>query len=334
MKSTRTLSTVIFLLVFLCGSLIAQEMPEIKLRNGGTVQFWGSMGQINGADTNSMGFGLRRVRFRNYIDVGDNMKAFVQTELTTFKLLDARVEYLFSKNFQVRVGRFIGAGVRAGGLTIHSVIDITERAFTAQRWGASTVGADFRDYGVDFVGSYGAVKVNATVHNGDGSKNMVNRMSGPSTKNGSFAFSGMVTVKPSEVKGLEFGGYYGVGNKQINDYSAFNAFVYYEPMPLKLKAEVIGWTNKTAAADISQLGYYVFGAYKVIDNVEVLARFENFDANTDVDKNDRTFITLGASYAMFPSKWLTSKITAAYVIANEDADIDNNSFQLVCQFVF
>lgn len=334
MKGSKTFFTIILVLLLSLGCLHAQDMPDINLRNGGTLQFWSSMGQINGADTNSMGFGFRRVRLRNYITIGNNLKAFIQTELTSFKLLDARIEYLFSKNFNVRVGRFIGAGVRAAGLTSHTVIDITERPFTAQRWGASTIGADFRDYGVDFVGKFGAVKVNATIHNGNGALNIRNRMSGPSTKNGGFAMSGMVSIKPAEIKGLEAGAYYGMGNKEINEYSAYNAYVYWEPSPIRVKAELIGWTNTTGGVDLSQMGYYVMGAYKFMENWEVLARFENYDGNTDVDKNEVTFLTFGATYSMIPAKWVTSKITAAYTVPSEEVSVDNNTFQLVCQLVF
>lgn len=330
MKRITTLLSIIALIAFFSSNVYSQE---VKARMGGTVQFWASNGQINAADTGSTGFGLRRARLRSYVNVGDNVKGFVQMELTSFKLLDARIEYMFNKNFSIRVGRFIGAGVRSAGLTSHTSIDITERPFTAQRWGASTIGADYRDYGVDLVATFGGLKVNATVHNGNGALNIRNRMSGPSTQNGGFAVSGMVSFKPKEIKGLETGAYYGMGNKEINEYSAYNAYVYFEPKPIRLKAEVIGWTNTMGNVDVSQMGFYVMGAYQLVKNWELVARFENYDSNTDVDDNERSFVTVGATYSMF-SKWTTSKITAAYVLANEDPTVDNNTFQIVCQLVF
>ena len=144
------------------GVISAQEAPEFNYRIGGTVQAWTSMGEIHGSDTNSLGWGLRRVRLRAYSSFGDKMKGYFQVELTSPKLLDARIEYLVSKSFTIRAGRFVGAGVRAGGLTSHTVIDITERPLSAIMWGGATIGSDYRDYGLDLVGQFGDLKANIT----------------------------------------------------------------------------------------------------------------------------------------------------------------------------
>ena len=313
----------------------AQYDPEFSYRIGGTIQAWTSLGQIDGSDTSSLGWGLRRVRVRAYSNFGTKMKGFVQFELTSPKLLDARIEYLVSDMFTIRAGRFIGAGVRAAGLTSHTVIDITERPLTAQKWGASTIGADFRDYGMDVVGSFGDLKATVTLHNGNGATNVLNRMSGHGVQNGSFAVSGMLTFKPKTVKGLEAGAYYGMGNKEINEYKSYNAYAYYEPGPLRVKAEVIGWTNTFGTLDVSQMGYYLFAGYKVAENIEAVGRFENYDKNTDVDDNEQSIITLGATYSVFSTKWTAGKITAAYAIIGESGTaVDNNAFQLVMQLVF
>lgn len=333
----------IFVFVLLSASfLTAQDAPEFSYRMGGTVQAWTSMGDIHGSDTSSFGWGLRRVRLRAYATLGDKMKGFIQMELTSPKLLDARIEYMVTKAFSIRAGRFIGAGVRAGGLTSHTVIDITERPLSAVRWGGHTIGADYRDYGLDFVGKFGDVKANVTLHNGNGATNIRNRQTGPGPQNGGFAVSGMVVFKPKTVKGLEAGGYYGIGNSEINEYNAFNAYVYYEPKPLRVKAEVIGYTNVGAAfdgSDLGRMGYYVFAGYGFAKNWEAVARYESYDHNTDMDDDQINLITLGATYSVFSTKWAAGKITAAYTLQSEaDAgfypEIDNNVFQLVMQMVF
>jgi len=345
LKITKLLTIVAFLLMS-AGLLSAQDVPDFSYRIGGTVQAWTSMGDIHGADTNSLGWGLRRVRLRAYSKFGDKMKGFVQMELTSPKLLDARIEYLVSKAFSIRAGRFIGAGVRAGGLTSHTVIDITERPLSAVMWGGSTIGADYRDYGLDFVGKFGDLKANVTLHNGNGAINIRNRQTGHGPMNGGFAVSGMLVFKPKTLKGLEAGAYYGMGNAEVNEYNSFNAYVYYEPKPLRVKAEVIGYTLVDhivnfdgTFSDRPAMGYYVFAGYGFAKNWEAVVRYENYDHNTDVDDNQITLITVGATHSIFSKKWAAGKITAAYTLQSE-ADVpgyeefDNNVFQLVMQLVF
>jgi len=332
---------IIFAFLFLTVSLLtAQDAPEFSYRIGGTIQPWFSYGQVSGSDTNSLGFGIRRARLRAYSQFGDKMKGFIQMELVNPKLLDARIDYLISKSFTIRAGRFIGAGVRAGGLTSHTSIDITERPLTAVSWGLRTISTDFRDYGMDVVGQFGDIKANITLHNGNGAGNILSRQTGPGLRNSGLAISGMLVYKPKTLKGLEAGGYYGMGNTEINDYNAYNAYIYYEPKPLRVKAEVIGWTNNastSADADISRLGYYLFAGYGFAENWEAVARYETYDENTDVDKNELTLLTVGATYSIFETKWTAGKITAAYVFQYEGEaldKIDNNILRVVMQLVF
>jgi FAD/FMN-containing dehydrogenase len=79
-------------------------------------------------------------------------------------------------NAEVALGQWeyqvLGAGVRAGGLTSHTKIDIVERPMSAQMWASKTVGGDYRDYGVATFGKVGDFNYNLTVHNGDGAANI------------------------------------------------------------------------------------------------------------------------------------------------------------------
>ncbi len=326
-------TTILIFSFFITNNLSAQDDFKISNKIGGTIQAWTSYGEIHNSDTNSLGWGLRRVRLRSYSTFGKYIKGYIQVELTNPKLLDARIEYLISKEFTIRAGRFVGAGVRAGGLTSHTKIDITERPLSAIRFGQNTIGSDYRDYGVDFVGKFGDIKANLTLHNGNGNANIRNRKTGAGPMNNGFAISSMVTFKPKNIKGLEIGGYYGMGNKQINEYNAYNLYVYYEPKPLRVKAELIGFSK---ADEIKRMGYYLFGAYGFAKNWEALARFEVYDQNTDADDDQVTLITLGATYSVFKNNWAAGRITAAYAIINEGEFLerDNNVFQLVMQLVF
>ncbi|NOX17173.1 MAG: porin [Chlorobi bacterium] len=335
MKAFTKVTFTILLLLLTSGFLFSQDMPDLKVRLGGTVQGMASYSQTGGVDTSQIGFGLRRVRLRAYTSYGKHFKGMIQMEVTNPKLLDARITYGLNENFNVRVGRFIGAGVRSGGLTSHTVIDIVERPLTAQRWGAATIGGDYRDYGLAVFGKIaGGLSYNVTIHNGDGARNIKATHKGAGkTLNSGFAFSGMLTFKPASVKGLEAGGYYGVGNKYFNDYNAYNAYVYYTPSQFEIKAEYIGWKNNTS--EVSSAGYYVFGGYFFTPKIELLARYESFDPNADVDEDAQNLITVGARYFLFPTKKTAGKITAAYVVHGEQGTaVDNDVFYLMFQLVF
>lgn len=336
MKRFSFFLSAILIFAFLSTTLMAQNDFEPKVKVNGTVQAWASMAQTN-TDTNQIGFGLRRVRARLKASLSKNIKAFVQAELTSPKLLDARIEYHLSKNAQIRVGRFIGAGVRAAGLTSHTKIDIVERPVSAQKWGKATIGADYRDYGLAFMGKVNGFGFNLTLHNGSGAANIKpSHKSTASLQLQGIAISGMVNYKPKQLKGLEVGGYYGMGNTYVNDYASFNGYVYYEPKPLRVKLEYIGWTDKNGPTDVTAAGYYAFLGYRITKCMEVIARYEQFDSNTDVDDNEETFITFGLTHSFFPDHWNNAKITAAYVIHNEawDNSPDNNVFYIMAQFVF
>jgi len=334
-KFNRILKITIVLFIVSTVVVLAQDAPELDFRLGGTVQAWTTSGQINGSDTNSLGWGIRRARLRAYANYGSKLKGFLQMEVASPKLIDARVEFLISKSFSVRAGRFVGASVRSGALTSHTKLDITERSLTAMKWAKATVGGDYRDYGIDFVGNFGDLKANVTLHNGSGSLNIKNSHKGYSFMNGGFAISGMLVFKPQAVKGLEAGTYYGIGNPDINKYYAYNAYIYYIANLFKIKAEYITWKNTYSNIDISQMGYHLFTGYRVGKYLEAGIRYEHFDSNTDIENNERNLITLALTYSVFPSKWNVGKITAAYVISGETGtEIDDNVFQLAMQVVF
>ena len=106
--------------------------------------------------------------------------------------------------------------------------------------------------------------------------------------------------------------------------------------PYRIKAEIISVTNKNGANNISSLGYYVFGAFGFLDNWEALARYENYDPSDLADVKDaHTLITIGARYALFPAKFIESKITFAYVMHGEEGTaIDNDVFYVMFQTAF
>jgi hypothetical protein len=316
--------------------------PSLKIN--GTIQAVGSYAQTS-TDTNQVGFGLRRVRVRLTANFSDHIKGFVQYEMTSFSLLDARIEYIFTPKVQIRVGRFVGAGLRAAGLTSHYDIDIIERVNSALIWAKKGIGTDYRDYGAEIIAKTGDFTGRLWVHNGLGSKNIVPSERATATiKNEEFAVTGMGIFMPKSIKGLELGGHIGVGNSNLDrNYIDYSGFIYYEPKPIRLKAEFVTLIENNAKntvngpADLIFLGYYLFGAYRVAKNYELLGRFEIVDEDLDINNNEETYFTLGASYSIYPENWKASKITTAYVLHKEGSalpNIANNIFYLMWQIVF
>ncbi|MCD4692198.1 MAG: hypothetical protein K8R79_04750 [Calditrichales bacterium] len=349
-KITVLLFSLILVFAFSAFSVAGDDDVKIESKFGSTIQAWGSFGQASDTDStgNQFGFGLRRIRVRYYTNIGDKIKGYIQVEAINATLYDARIEYYFTPDMHIRMGRFVGAGPRGGGNTSHTKTDILERAQSTIYWAKNTVGGDFRDYGAEFRGKFSDLEVRLFLHNGDGSFNLRARQGDDATEreqNESLAASGMLLYKPKAVKGLETGGHFGIGNKDINEYTTYSGYVYYEPKPLRIKAEVIGLTKPEAQEDTvknkwvdqSMLGYYVFAAYGVTPNVELLARYETLDPNTDsnLGKDDETnYITAGISYKQFSGK-INSKITAAVVMPQEAADeIDNMTAYIQFQIVF
>ncbi len=328
--------TAVLLLIILTVPVVADDPPELKSQVGGTVQSLFSLDQND--DATNMGFGLRRVRFRYYAQLG-KARLFAQAELTSPKLMDGRIEYHFNDMFNIRAGRFVGAGVRSGALTSHTAIDIVERSFSALQWASMTVGSDYRDYGVQLEGKSGDFTGRLFLHNGDGAYNAKN-LAGSSTATdfSARAIDVMLIFKPASIRGLEAGGHYGFGKKDSvsaempdSDNDSYSAYAYYNPGIFQLKAEVISFTNNVT--DMSTMGYYVFGGYDISENIELLGRYEIYDPNTDVDSDELSLITLGAALREFGNN--NHRVTAAIVLSTNDATkVDDTIFQLIWQFVF
>ncbi|MCK5076728.1 MAG: porin [Calditrichia bacterium] len=345
MKKTITILTLILLLT-ISTTAFAQDKPDLKVKFGGTIQAWGSYAQTD-TDTALIGFGLRRVLLRTYADFTENLSGYFQistaqksdtvgvTGLTTFQLLDARIDYKINKNLKVKFGRFVGAGVRSASNTSHKKIDLVERAYSAKMWAKNTIGSDSRDYGVEieaktqkgFTGRF-------WIHNGNNKKNTQPSMTKLSTtQNTGLAWHAMGVFKPETVKGLEVGAHYGMGNKYYKKYTDYSAYAYYKNKQFRIKAEYISY--ELDAIKETSTGYYLFGAYKFLEKNELMARYEIFDQNTEADDDKDILITLGASHTLFKDSEYSAKVTGAYVLNQEETkDIDDNVFYVQFQFVF
>lgn len=324
------------------------EKPKFELHPGTLIQAWGGYYNIGNEANEQVGFGIRRLRFYARPTLTDKLSGFIQIEaaqslgslsvgdslktsetLSPFRLLHANIDYKINDEFTVTAGKFIGAGMKGAGLISSKNLDIIDRPETATTWAKETAGADFADYGVEVVNKqkFGLTS-RLWVHNGSVNKNM---LAGKSGANKSVAVDFYAGYVPSFAPSVEFGGSVGKGNQYVVDQFNYTAFLYVSPAPFRFKAEYASVKNNTL--DKTFQGYYVFGAYAVMPSVEVMAMYDYVDKNTDVEKDEVTNITVGASYYLFPEKKTMSKITAGYVFKMEDESvkIDNDMFVIQYQ---
>ena len=319
---------------------------DLKVNINGTIQSYASYEQ-NVQDSTQMGFGIRRLRLRVKSSFGEKISAFAQVEMTSPKLLDARISYRVIPELQFRVGRFIGAGMRGGGLTLHSELDIIERPVSAQEWAKRTVGSDFRDYGIEVIANISDFTIRGWIHNGDGAKNIKSSQTGRTfLKNGHFARDIMLTYKPDFLKNLEIGTHVGLGNNQFKYYNGtkyinrdnfhYSTYLYYQPGLFRFKTEYVSVTSKADEVqprDITFSGFYMFGGFKLTNNLELTGRFETVDHDQLLNLQEN-YYTTGATYFFFPEEKVSAKISLAYVHRQNTSNLKSDLLYAMFQFLF
>jgi hypothetical protein len=154
---------------------------------------------------------------------------------------------------------------------------------------------------------------------------------------------------------LLFGGEFWMGRYRVDEATSknntmFGGFVSldYNKM-LKFRGEYLTRTLQEAtldpeteeAIDLKDAGFYIMGGYTPIEWLEVLARFDSYDPNTDVDKDGESWITLGLNYMFLKYNAVIGlnliKKTEQYKIMNtmgEEVDLDNDEAILQFQIAF
>lgn len=330
-----------------------KDSVVIKHDIGVTIQSWATYAQGPETDStgNQLGFGIRRVFLRYTGSINNKIEGFVQVQAVSASLLDAFIDYHVTPTFNVRVGRFVGAGTRGGGYDPHASLDIVERAQSAIFQDKYLQNDGWEDYGIQFQKRVGDFTGRLYLHNGEGTINLVPKanddvdVKGKRIDNEDLAVSGMIIYAPARVKNLEMGGSLGRGNPDIMKYTAYSGYLYYQPGPYRVKAEFIGGKRndyqfdsaKNMMVDQSGFGYYVFGGYQILPRLELVGRFEYFEPNTDdiLGVDDETYYyTVGAVFKQFEGR-VNSKITAALVYPDETgANIRNTTAYLAFQLVY
>lgn len=349
MEKAFYLAGIIGLLIFDTVSKAA-ELPDLKVKLGATVQALFSYAQTN-SDTAQIGFGINRMRIRSGFSLNENIGGLIQFEgsqmltnlntagkksdpyLNSFKLLDAYLTYNFCPDLQIKAGRFIGAGLRGGGISSHKDLDLVDYPLMASEWGKESYSSDFADYGTEIWGRSGEFSGRVWVHNGKGDENLKpNLTSNASKKTNSLALAAMGSYSPAWEKGLEMGGHIGQGNKSYNDYNDYSVYCYYEKSSFRLKGEYVRLKSQTNRKTFD--GFYLFGSAYVTRHIELSTRYDYMDPNVNLDGVAAKDLSFAGTYVFFPESKSTAKLTVEYVVRNEKPEIRNNIFYTQFQVAF
>ena len=311
MKKVVLLTAVLFLV-----SLAGPAMADSSMF--GFVQTWLSYAAYTDADdaeldATQLGFGVRRARV-GWVYKGDKYFGKFQGDGGggTFGVLDAFVGKKVNDMVTVQIGRFVGVGSQAGGLTSATKLDLVERSIVGRRWGAATVGGDYRTYGLlAAIAPSDMFKFKVQLSNGNGGVNLK-----PSSNShdaaGDLANDGFVPqmdfgVYAAPMDGLKVGFTYGLANENLkqmatNDADEFQhvgsmtAFVYYYTPAFYFKFDYASLDNRGTDwdgddDDVASMGYAVTGAYNLSEKVQFVGRYEAWDADTDATADDGDYQT-------------------------------------------
>lgn len=301
---------------------------DISIRLGGTIQ---PRLTYTTDDEDRIGYGLRRLRFRLYTDIGDNLGVFLQMEGSgsAATWLDIRGEYRVHNHLTIRTGRFVGAQPRAYARTLHSAIDAIDRPAISDKWARKTIGADGRDYGVEALWNSPRWELRGFLHNGYNQSNFRRGISNDPVAGGvktdGFAFSAAGTYFPGARDAFQAGLYASVNTAQnpltvvthpdvnqqfARNYISYSAHAYYGALPgdqpYRVKADLIGISYQDVKPEghdamgvHNYLGGSLFGALLASPCVELFAMGELWYGDMgNADQIIRTYGTVGGSYSL------------------------------------
>lgn len=346
MKKANILISVFCLSLGLTGTLSAQATFQFTLQSWGSYttydhpeEFIAEYYQLNTqtgeielvpAETiaayksQQLGVGIRRARLRGKMTKG-KASGFVQFDAATSQMMDAQIDYSFSENMKLRLGRHIGAGSQAGGHTSHTAIDFVERSIVGRMWATGVGRSDYRTYGLSLLGKTGMIDYQVLANNGSNTLNL--KPYGTKSSNSETdtdllpQLDFMISSKLSS--GLWLGMHYGLPNENRINISSATGFIYYTPTEYKAgkirgKFDFAQVKNHDSGSDEQALGLALKGFYRLSDHLEVGAGYENWDPNINQDKDGFGNILIGLTYSLNPEHWKDSLFKLAATIKTSE----------------
>jgi len=195
------------------------------------------------------------------------------------------------------------------GLESSAKLDFIERsAITSQfKW------ADYRDIGVTLKGDFNSngVKVQSAlgIFNGEGQNK--------SDANNSSDFAGRLVIKPTEGLHLGVATYRGKVGTSSTDNTRTGGEIKLAKGPVTAYGEYV--TGKSDGKD--KKTYYLAGGYKITEALQVVARYDWYDPDTNTSDDDKTETTIGLNYFLAKHN---AKAQLNYVFRDETPSVTNN----------
>ncbi len=249
------------------------------------------------------------------------------TGARTSALKDAYVDFHYSPLALVRVGMFkydfdlSGRGSSAVRPFMDRAI-VTNAVVANLTGGAPGISTDFRDKGISLIGKADRFGYGVGVWQGQGAN--------ANDNNNKNAYTANVWGKLAGVK-LNLG-YLSSDNTPLtpaavtSKYEADTVGVAYDTEPLLVQAEYYSAKRKTTTTqDLS--GYYVSGSYTVAENVDVMARYQQFkDEKWGTTNNQITSTDLGVKYYLARKGRGGSNVSLNYMFRNADSGVTEKIF--------
>jgi phosphate-selective porin len=281
-------------LMLLGGASFAQdkdkkETPVLSISKAFKLSGW-TQAQYVDWRTGVDSFSLRRSRLTLSGDIMKKMHYKIQMEVAkTPTLLDASVDYEFSKAFQLRVGQFM-VPFSLENVTGTADVDMINRSQPEEKLSPGRDNsAQGRDTGLSVFGTHSIVDYTVAVLNGSG----INKADTNSHKD----LAGRVVIRPLEH--LAVGGSYYLGKQSATadvplvkrDKAGLELALVYPRA--SLKAEYFFAKDDK----ISRNGWYVQGGYFVLPKqVQVLLKADAVDMNRDLAGDRINRYTAGVNW--------------------------------------
>jgi len=290
--------------------------------------------------TTQFGNGIRRARLRGKMTKG-KVTAFVQYDAVASYVLDAQIDYKFSDNLKMRMGRFVGAGSQAGGNTSHTAIDFAERSIVGRKWASAVGRSDYRTFGMTVIGKFNRFNYQVMAQNGDSNLNLKpygTKSSNSDEDTGAIPqLDFAISTKVGEA--LNVGLHYGLPNEDRINVSSATGFLYFQPKDysqgkFRTKVDVARVVNHDSALEDVSLGWGLGGFYKLSQKIELGMGYQTWDPNTDVEKDAFGNILISAVYSPDPDHWKDSlfKLVATFKTSEMDNEpLDPMVIHLVWQ---
>lgn len=362
-KNLVSLLILITLLLLTSRTSFAQEDQFPKIDFWGAFQPRISYGSADdtSATMNRFGYGIRRARIRAEVMLVEKLGVRYDADFAsgTFQSVDLFAFYRFSDNVTMRFGIMPSAQPRAHIFTPIPLIDGFDRAAIAEQWAGSTLGGGGRDFGLDLQYQTPEWTAVAFLHNGDGSfsrirGNFSQTISSESVTRGIdrsvLATSFYVAHRFASLEGVEIGGYVSqnssknpntVGPMGVGrDYVSYAAHAYYGAnpgsQPFRLKLDLIGISFQ-GDDEQERFGVSILGAARLNDYMELFARYENAQQDTQIDNTGTDFISGGLTFSLSKfngGNYSDQRATLGYSMLESPTGNQQHLIVLQWQFMF